>query len=239
MRPNISLDSPARGVWRLHQRRPASVNAYLVEDGDRLILIDTGAPRRGEMLAAVQAVEASIDKRLAAIALTHGHSDHAGALAELVASTGVPVYAHPDELPFIAGERSYGSIPGWWGYLCLRTRLAPLPSGTDLRPLPEGGRVGPLLACHTPGHTPGHLAFYHPGLNAWFAGDVLMYRGRRLTGPLWFFTYDIPLVRRSAARLLEPGRVAAVCPGHGAVLRQQEKLRAYLRRHGLPPATPT
>ena len=234
---NITLDSPATGIWRLHQRRPVPVNAYLVEAGPDLILVDTGSPGRpGEMLGAVHAVAASTGKRLSAVALTHGHFDHVGGLAEVAAYTGVPVYTHPDELPFIRGERSYGELRGWWGYRRRGWGRSPvLLPDADLRPLPEGATLGPLRACHTPGHAPGHLAYYHAATATWLAGDLLMYNLRALTGPIWFFTYDLAAVRRSAGRLLEPAAVQAICPGHGVVLRQLDKLRAYLRRYGVNP----
>ena len=236
MRRAIGLDSPARGVWRLAQTRPIPVNSYLIEDGDSLILIDAGnRGRPGELLRAVQAVAASTGKHLAAIALTHGHQDHVGGLAEVVAAHSVPVYAHPEAIPRITGARSYASLPAWWGYMRRGWAPAPsLPPGTELRPLGDGERLGPLQARHTPGHTPGHLAFFHAGVATWFAGDVLMYNARVLSGPLWFWTCDIAQVRRSAARLLEPAAVAAICLGHGAVFRQLERLQTYLHRYGMP-----
>jgi glyoxylase-like metal-dependent hydrolase (beta-lactamase superfamily II) len=100
------------------------------------------------------------------VLLTHAHFDHIGAVADLVEATGAPLAVHPGELPL------------------LRARGGAAAFGLDLRPVPapdvllEPGR--PLSAgslafdvLFVPGHTPGHVAFYHAAGQAVFSGDVL------------------------------------------------------------------
>jgi 7,8-dihydropterin-6-yl-methyl-4-(beta-D-ribofuranosyl)aminobenzene 5'-phosphate synthase len=68
--------------------------AFLVRNGKRTILFDTGAGG-----AVVQnMLSLGLDPReITAIALSHGHDDHTGSLKKICEITGpLPVYAHPD-----------------------------------------------------------------------------------------------------------------------------------------------
>jgi glyoxylase-like metal-dependent hydrolase (beta-lactamase superfamily II) len=49
--------------------------------------------------------------RPAAIILTHGHFDHAGALDELAERWDAPIYAHELEEPYLTG-RAASTAPG-------------------------------------------------------------------------------------------------------------------------------
>ncbi|MGQ3327985.1 MBL fold metallo-hydrolase [Halorubrum sp. FL23] len=74
-----------------------------------------------------------------AIAVTHTHPDHVGAVAAYAELTGVPVFAHADHVDRFA--RATGVEP----------------DGT----FRDGDRVGdtPVRAVETPGHAPDHVAF--------------------------------------------------------------------------------
>jgi glyoxylase-like metal-dependent hydrolase (beta-lactamase superfamily II) len=84
-----------------------------------------------------------------AIFQTHNHGDHVVALKEVVDRTGAEVFAHPaDELP----------VPA--------------------KPIDDGATLHPelsLTVLHTPGHTPGSVAFLleEAGERHLFAGDTL------------------------------------------------------------------
>lgn len=223
------------GIWQIYQRLSTPVNAYLVAQDDGLLLIDTGnSGRPGQVLGAIRRVEGETGSRLAAILLTHGHPDHAGGLVEVADTAAVPIYAHGAEIPFITGAAAYGEIPGHWGYWLPKQKAVDGPAPGTVRTLADGDRFGPLLACHTPGHTPGHLAYWHEAAGIWFAGDLVMRLAPWLHGPLWPATYDIALARRSARRLLEAGPIRMLCMGHGGPITDQsmEMLQAYLRRSG-------
>src|SRR5690348_1112701 len=78
--------------------------------GDRgWVLIDTGVPTPGAAgrIMAAAAERYGREARPAAIVLTHGHFDHVGSARRLSDHWDVPVYAHPLELPYLAGYRSY------------------------------------------------------------------------------------------------------------------------------------
>ncbi|WP_128904232.1 MBL fold metallo-hydrolase [Halorubrum amylolyticum] len=74
-----------------------------------------------------------------AIAVTHTHPDHVGAVAAYADLTGAPVFAHADHVDRFAGETGVE------------------PDGT----FRDGDRVGdaPVRAIERPGHAPDHVAF--------------------------------------------------------------------------------
>ena len=96
--------------------------------------------------------------------------------------------------------------------------------------------MGDFTVIETPGHSPGHVAFWRESDHTLVLGDVLS-NVNLLTGvpglhePPVAFTPDPPRNRRSARRLaaLEPG---IVCFGHGPPLRDARRLADFVA--GLP-----
>ncbi len=104
------------------------------------------------------------------------------------------------------------------------------------RRLHEGDEVAGFRVLDTPGHSPGHVAYWRESDRVLIAGDVLnnMNVMTGITGlhePRVEFTNDPPLNRESARRLasLEP---TLVCFGHGPPLRDTRKLVEFAA--GLP-----
>src|SRR5207237_5889030 len=84
----------ASGVWRLGTEL---VNWYLVEEDGRLTVVDAGAPKyRPQLDVALGRLGRSLGD-VAAIVLTHAHSDHTGFAEALREETDVPVYVHGDD----------------------------------------------------------------------------------------------------------------------------------------------
>lgn len=142
--------------------------------------------------------------------LTHGHIDHAGAAAELAEKLNVPIEGpHADDaflLDELPGQsQRYGFplaasfIPNRW-----------LKDGDSVRIGEEA-----LAVLHTPGHTPGHLVFFHPAANLALVGDVL-FRGSigRTDFPRGDFNTLISSIRE---KLFPLGDNVAFIPGHGAM----------------------
>jgi glyoxylase-like metal-dependent hydrolase (beta-lactamase superfamily II) len=195
------------------------VNAYLVREEDGLTLVDTTLPRSAK---AILAAARELGQPIVRIALTHAHGDHVGSLDELhqrLPEAEVLVSAR--DARFLAGERSLNpdepqaKLRG--SYQTVQTR--------PTRLLMPGDRVGSLEVVASPGHTPGHIAFWDRRDGTLIAGDAFQTAGGvavsgtvRLLFPFpAFATWHKPTALTSARvlRQLEPTRLAV---GHGAVL---------------------
>jgi len=78
------------------------VNAYLIDEGDQLTLVDTGLPLSA---SGILRAAARIGRPITRIALTHAHQDHAGAVDRLVeALPQAEVACSRREAPLLAGD---------------------------------------------------------------------------------------------------------------------------------------
>lgn len=155
-------------------------NCYLVGDADAWVLVDALTP--GHTGAIERAVEERFgkDARPRAIVLTHGHFDHAGSAGNLARKWDVRVFAHQLELPYLDHRSSYPPLdPTAPGFFSAMARL--FPSGT----VNLSGQLAELDFDHpfpglddwtciqTPGHSPGHVSFFHRGQEILLAGDAV------------------------------------------------------------------
>jgi glyoxylase-like metal-dependent hydrolase (beta-lactamase superfamily II) len=223
------------------------VNAYLVADSPERdapwVLIDTGLP--GYAKAIQQAAAHLFGRPPALILLTHGHFDHVGNVRALAAGWGVPVYAHPLEMPYLTGRSAYpppdpSAGGGALAWSAAMNPCGPIDLGARVQPLPEGGIVPGLsgwIWLRTPGHTTGHVSFYRESDGTLIAGDAVVttrqesvmdvLRQREIVWrPPAYMTSDWHAARRSVEMLaaLEPEVLAT---GHGHVLRG-ERMRCAL-----------
>jgi hydroxyacylglutathione hydrolase len=213
----------APGVWQLDGWPSDLVNVYLAGD----VLIDAGIRQdAGRILRQLSG------RPLSAHALTHAHPDHLGSSHALCEQRSVPFWvgerdaaAAADPAVLVASLRN--------GPLA-RVRLPVDPlvrlfvsaqagSGQPVaRTLREGDEVGGFQVLDTPGHSPGHIAFWRERDRVLIAGDVVwnfqFVAGKPgMTLPPAAVNSDSAQNRESARRLaaLEP---RIVCFGHGPVL---------------------
>ena len=169
----------APGVYSLGHGKGGHVHAFLLGTGGELSLVDTlfeGDARL--VLEALHRLGRS-PSDLKRIALTHAHRSHLVGLAELKRASGATVYAHRWEADIVAGERraqavsivphqSIRLLPFQLGLWLNRPRHTPCPVDELLD---EGDAFGPLQVMYSPGHSPGHLAFWWPERRFLIAGD--------------------------------------------------------------------
>ena len=142
------------------------------------------------------------------IFLTHGHLDHVGGVARLLESYPVPV-----EGPHIADNF-------WIEALTEQCKMFGFEQVASFKPdrwLVEGDTVSfgeqQLEVLHCPGHTPGHIVFYHRQQQLLQVGDVLFNGSIGRT--------DFPqgnhrqLLDSIKQKLLPLGDAIKFIPGHG------------------------
>jgi glyoxylase-like metal-dependent hydrolase (beta-lactamase superfamily II) len=238
---NIKYFQVSQGVWGM---RLFFVNIYMIANrrgvGKGWVLVDTGVKGSASKIIAMAEALFGPGTRPSAIILTHGHSDHAGSLTELLKSWNVPVYAHKLELPYLTGRSSYPPADpevggGLMSLISWMWPTKPINVSRNLREIDHYEGVAELpewKVIHTPGHTPGHISLFLPLNTTLIAGDaftttqsesaisVLTYR-KKISGPPKYITTDWIAAAKSVRKLaaLQP-RIAAT--GHGSVMRGRE-----------------
>ncbi len=156
----------------------------------------------------LEAVAAEAGVVVEKILLTHGHIDHCGEAAMLARRLGVPIEGpHRDDDFWISQLPAQGKMFGF----------PPLEAFTPDRWLDDGDTVmvgeQALEVIHCPGHTPGHVVFFHLAERLAFGGDVLFAGSIGRT--------DFPrgnhadLIESIKSRLFPLGDDIAFVPGHG------------------------
>lgn len=162
----------------------------------------------GGDLDRILATAAQLGVTIVKILLTHGHIDHAGGTAELAARLDIPVEGPQQEERFWIDQLpQQGQMFG----------LGHAASFTPDRWLDDGDTVSfgkiTLSVLHCPGHTPGHVVFFHAPTKLAIVGDVL-FQGSigRTDFPRGDHAALIDAIRH---KLWPLGDDVAFIPGHG------------------------
>src|SRR6266571_8395371 len=91
----------APGIRRLG---PGLANAYLLDDGGAVTIVDTGAPGYWKALPAELAALGRTLADVRAVVLTHAHTDHVGFAERIRSERGVPVSVHELDAKIARGE---------------------------------------------------------------------------------------------------------------------------------------
>ena len=155
------------------------------------------------------------DKKVVGIILTHCHSDHIGAVNELVEAYGCWVACGAHDVDGVADVHRSGFDEEGIDYTVDHVDRA----------LEEGDVVtwggDSLTVLHTPGHTPGSICLLCEEQKVLFSGDML-FQGA-IGSTAFVLGNDADMVR-SCARLTELDLALRVYPGHGGPTTMQAEL---------------
>ena len=183
---------------------PFQENCYIIgdEESSTGALVDPG-DEAARITFAVEQTGLGISQ----ILVTHAHVDHVRAVAALKDEYSCPVLMHQE------AEAMLKTVPQL--ALMMGMRFGPIP-GVDRRleadEVVEVGNIR-LRSLHTPGHAPGHLAFYAEGEGIVFSGDALFAGG---VGRVDLPGGNMELLMQSISeRLLTLPDETRVLSGHG------------------------
>lgn len=183
---------------------PLGCNCSIIGDPvtKQAVVIDPGgAPER--ILHEVEALGLTVSH----ILHTHAHLDHFLASSEIRKATGAVSCLHQDDLQL-------------WNNLELQCRVFGVSYVPALPPdhwLTDEEKVMlgqvPIVALHTPGHTPGSISFYLPNDKLVLAGDTL-FRGSIGRTDLWGGNFE-SIEQSIRERLYTLDDMTVVITGHG------------------------
>lgn len=164
----MNLETIHPGVHRVDL---GMVNAYLLEDQGRWLIVDTGTPgSEGALLSALREAGGNPND-VAAILVTHLHADHSGSLAALKELTGAPAWMHPVDADAVrqgVSMRPAQPAPGVLNWLLVKVVMAargPMdiaPAAVE-RELVHGEVLdfaGGVRVIHAPGHAAGQVCLW-------------------------------------------------------------------------------
>jgi glyoxylase-like metal-dependent hydrolase (beta-lactamase superfamily II) len=227
----------APGVWRIPLLRDW-VNGFALRDDDgQLTLIDFGLKRSAKKVLAALEFIGSGPNDVTRLLLTHAHPDHAGGAAEISRHTGRAMEIHSADAEYL----TEGKSPPRDSSLLLGRMFNRL-GGGGFEAVPVGERLtddqvlpisGGLRVIHTPGHSPGHVAFLHEPTGVLITGDSIF----NVLGMRWSiasFCTDFMMSKMTAHRLTEVEYTVAAFT-HGPEIRDnpQAAIGAFLAKHPL------
>ncbi len=190
-----TINKVYENIYQIEVRLPDSplkiLHSYLIKDGRKGLIIDSGFNRkesREDFLKALEELDIDLDQ--SSLVLTHLHSDHVG-LAHLFQARKRPIYASQLDGDMI---NLYSQKENWQDILDQRKLFGMDENEVTLENHPGyvfglkeeidfiGLKDGDELNFSTynfkvlilPGHTPGHLALYDEKKKIFFGGDLVL-----------------------------------------------------------------
>jgi len=223
----------------VHRINTGASNAYVIENGDKSILIDAGNRNKEErIIKAIRDIGLE-PSSIAVIVLTHAHYDHVGSLPELKKQTGAMVIAHKtDRDSLLAGftDLPEGTNPFFRFIISLARKFFKnhgsfdpvepdilIDEKYDLSEFGINAFIQP-----TPGHTAGSVSIIFEDKHA-IVGDIAFNIRQKSVYPP-FANNEKELIR-SWKFLLDIG-VQYFWPGHGNMFTREKFLKSYQKVAG-------
>lgn len=189
----------------------ASVNAYLVKTGGKLILIDAGTaelygPSLGHLPANL--VKAGYQpEQITAVLITHIHTDHTGGLmdGDKMVFPNADIYVSKKEADYWLSEENYAKAPARLKKYFdeARLKMTPYVKAGKVKTFDYGAELFPgILPVASAGHTPGHT-FYQvsdKGEKIMFWGDIMHAAAVQFDDPDVTIAFDVDPAAAAKAR---------------------------------------
>jgi glyoxylase-like metal-dependent hydrolase (beta-lactamase superfamily II) len=221
-----------------------SINAFLINTGRQLILVDSGAGTLygdccGRLIGNLRAAGYE-PEQVDQVLLTHLHADHVGGIAPngIMAFTNATIRVAQADLEYWTDTKQAKMAPAY---------LKPMFTGavTSLRPYLAANRVSTfdartellpgIVATPAPGHTPGHTVYQITSrdrqLMIW--GDIVHVAALQFSDPAITLIYDSDEDQAEVQRIalfkkVSDGRILVAAahiafPGVGHVARQEAR----------------
>jgi glyoxylase-like metal-dependent hydrolase (beta-lactamase superfamily II) len=186
------------------------VNAFLVNTGERLILVDAGTadamgPTMGHLPSALEAAGVSPDQ-VDAVLITHMHPDH---LFGVIDGEGKRVFANAELIlpevdnAFWYDDAAMNAAPDQFKPFFLGARrAADAYKGSQTLFSGEEEILSGIRPVALPGHTPGHTGyrFDSNGETLVIAGDILHMAAYQFDRPDWGIGFDIDSAQAAGTR---------------------------------------
>lgn len=142
-------------------------NTYVLsDDSGECVVVDPGCYTATEQAALCNYIDEK-GLQMKAVWLTHAHIDHVFGLQMLKEKYGMPILCHEKEMFNVERGAQHASLFGF--------SMEPVPV-PDVW-IEEGEKVKfgttEMEVLFTPGHSPGHVSFYHAESAQLFSGDVI------------------------------------------------------------------
>lgn len=198
---------------------PTPINAYVVNSGDKLFLVDTGygnmaGPDSGSLLGNLKFAGFEPDQ-FDAVILTHLHPDHIGGLLD---QQGRPVFRNATllvrdaEYAFWTDEGIMSRSPADSQKFFKIAQAGMKPYGTRMQQFKDGEELASGISCvAAPGHTPGHSMIHISSGKDTFLiwGDIVHVAALQFSKPEWAISFDTDQAQAVETRKKIYDRVAA------------------------------
>ncbi|EDV95316.1 beta-lactamase-like protein 2 homolog isoform X2 [Drosophila grimshawi] len=185
-------------------------NTYLLGNGKKRILIDTGDEDVPEYIEHLNGVLRQEQASIATIILTHWHHDHVGGVKDIVGSTLADKDCQVYKFPRNDANDICPEIPA-------HIPVRPLLDNQELAV--DGAKV---RIVHTPGHTTDHVVLATED-GMLFSGDCILGEGTAVFEDLYEYMRSLDKILK-----LRPERIY---PGHGNVIDEPSVAIEYYIQH--------
>jgi glyoxylase-like metal-dependent hydrolase (beta-lactamase superfamily II) len=190
----------------------ASVNAFLIKTGGKLVLIDAGTaelygPRLGHLSESLLKIGIT-PEQIDAVLVTHIHTDHTGGLMidNKMVFPNATIYISKPEVDFWLSEESRKKAPErlkhWFKEAA--DKVGPYLKAGKVKNFEYNKELFPgITPLASPGHTPGHTfyALESNGQHMLFVGDIIHAPAIQFPKPAVTIVFDVDPIKAAEQRI--------------------------------------